>query len=100
MEGLPVWRVSKQANPGDFPRRLSVGYAQRGEEAEGEGDERPDRAARHGSVLKNARKPRTREERWARVYRGLKRLSMLQDHRLTKNDDEPLRLFATFSDSG
>jgi hypothetical protein len=29
-----------------------------------------------------------RGERWGRVYRGLERLSRLQDHRLTKKDNE------------
>src|SRR6266498_870876 len=40
-------------------------------------------------LLENARKHHTHAAMWARVYRGLAGLLTLQDHRLTKNDDDP-----------
>jgi hypothetical protein len=54
--GLAAGRVrdaasSEKADPGDLPRRLSAGGERRHEDGEGEGDEKPDTAARHGNLL-------------------------------------------------
>jgi hypothetical protein len=51
MEGFPVGRVLKKANPWDFPRRLGVGGERHHEDCAGEGDEESNGAVHHERVL-------------------------------------------------
>jgi hypothetical protein len=41
----------EQANPGDFCWRLRIGRERCGEQVEGEGEEKPNGGAHHGSLL-------------------------------------------------